>query len=140
MTKCLNRPMSPTFFTSWSAGAAAKNRATEFLISAFCKIGRTPHNKQLHFGGIWVALQRIFGMRWNVIAFLESFWMHLCCSSGSTLDVSLAAWSSGMILASGARGPGFNSRSSPLHVFASRRLKTRRMQCLTPITASVCYG
>ena len=28
--------------------------------------------------------------------------------------VSLAAWSSGMILASGARGLGFNSRSSPV--------------------------
>ena len=32
---------------------------------------------------------------------------------------SLAAWSSGMILASGARGPGFNSRSSPSSVVCS---------------------
>ena len=32
--------------------------------------------------------------------------------------VSLAAWSSGMILASGARGPGFNSRSSPFSIAA----------------------
>ena len=29
-------------------------------------------------------------------------------------QILLAAWSSGMILASGARSPGFNSRSSPV--------------------------
>ena len=34
-------------------------------------------------------------------------------ASRLSLIFSLAAWSSGMILASGARGPGFNSRSSP---------------------------
>ena len=36
--------------------------------------------------------------------------------------MTLAAWSSGMILASGARGPGFNSRSSPFVYISSRRL------------------
>ena len=33
--------------------------------------------------------------------------------SGNFFWYSTAAWSSGMILAQGARGPGFNSRSSP---------------------------
>ena len=35
----------------------------------------------------------------------------ICCFSYDAL--SMAAWSSGMILAPGARGPGLNSRSSP---------------------------
>ena len=43
--------------------------------------------------------------------------LRLGCSTktklGCSLASHLAAWSSGMILASGARGPGFNSRSSP---------------------------
>ena len=40
----------------------------------------------------------------------------MVCSSSLRAKVFTvsAAWSSGMILAQGARGPGFNSRSSPL--------------------------
>ena len=37
-------------------------------------------------------------------------------------DLSVAAWSSGMILASGARGPGLNSRSSPFRLYLSRSM------------------
>ena len=35
----------------------------------------------------------------------------------------MAVWSSGMILASGARGPGFNSRNSPLSFFSGENAK-----------------
>ena len=40
----------------------------------------------------------------------------VACSSSLRAKVFTvsAAWSSGMILAQGARGPGFNSRSSPV--------------------------
>ena len=39
------------------------------------------------------------------------------------LRFQLAAWSSGMILASGARGPGFNSRSSPMQMPSATRFR-----------------
>ncbi len=41
---------------------------------------------------------------------------------GSMLQQALAAWSSGMILAQGARGPGLNSRRSPFLRSVDHRL------------------
>ena len=39
--------------------------------------------------------------------------MNRCCLNSEIFDPKMAAWSSGMILAQGARDPVFNSRSSP---------------------------
>ena len=39
--------------------------------------------------------------------------MSLVWWGDTAINLQLAAWSGGMILASGARGPGFNSQSSP---------------------------
>ena len=41
----------------------------------------------------------------------------LWLQGGCTLAVSVGRWSSGMILASGARGRGFNSRTAPFFGF-----------------------
>ena len=45
----------------------------------------------------------------------------------ATRSCRLAAWSSGMILGLGPRGPGFNSRSGPLPVFFLRAFVASRV-------------
>ena len=63
----------------------------------------------------WVVL-RITCVEKNHFVGANTLAIIVVCSSSLRAKVFTvsAAWSSGMILAQGARGPGFNSRSSPL--------------------------
>ena len=56
----------------------------------------------------------------------------MVCSSSLRAKVFTvsAAWSSGMILAQGARGPGFNSRSSPLAFIIRAAISSTTWQAL----------
>ena len=63
------------------------------------------------------ASQLYVGVKTAVEATMAEFWpghsqCQLVCACVCVYE-HLAAWSSGMILASGARDPGFKSRSSP---------------------------
>ena len=52
--------------------------------------------------------------------------------SAKSESLQLAAWSSGMILASGARGPGFNSRGSPMESQHHLRRRDNYKLCRDP--------
>ena len=78
----------------WRNGSASDSRSEGWEFESLCphlwpcrRIAQKPRNEKP-----------------NKIIIHFSFWPRTS---------QLAAWSSGMILASGARGPGFNSRSSP---------------------------
>ena len=60
---------------------------------------------------------------------------YFCGIHLSVQTVQMAAWSSGMILASGARDPGLNSRSSPL-VLVHKRLALLLASSSLPINSS----
>ena len=68
---------------------------------------------------------RLVGQTFLAMSCSLRYWTVRPDLAGEHACTQLAAWSSGMILASGARGPGFNSRSSP---FAGQRIVSRRGQ------------
>ena len=66
--------------------------------------------------------QRSDRTMWQVGSGLLSFARQSYAASinaAATHHTQLAVWSSGMILASGARGPGLNSQNSPLHFISA---------------------
>ena len=78
---------------------------------------------------------------WNLLG-QEMSRVSASCSSSISFDVSqswlgksfhsldLAWWSRGMILASGARGPGFNSRSSPFYFWTGyQKSRKKKEKC-----------
>ena len=63
----------------------------------------------------------VIGVRISCVSFIWVCWLFQCCCNMVEImyilnksNLTLARWSRGMIRASGARGPGFKSRTSPI--------------------------
>ena len=87
----------------------------------------------------WVVL-RITCVEKNHFVGADTLAIVVVCSSSLRAKVFTvsAAWSSGMILAQGARGPGFNSRSSPFSRNVLDTSGTFSQAC--PVAADLRYA